>query len=110
MLNKEAGTLGTCLFVYISLPDTYDLLHAEADGGDGYPAAQADEDGLAAGAYELYYVGVQADGGHRHYDEELAELLEWREHASGHSESGGDGGYQRSQHKEKYEEGEYPAQ
>lgn len=74
------------------LPQSQQVLHAEADGGDGYPAAEAHEDGLAAGLDEVDDVGVQADGGHGQYDEKLRERLERFENVRIHTSGGGDGG------------------
>ena len=53
------------------------MLHQQADTGDASPAAEAHEEGFAAGLYKFDDVGVQADGGHGQNDEELAQFLQW---------------------------------
>ena len=83
------------------LPQSQDVLHSQADGGDGHPAAEAHEDGLAARLHEMHDVGVQADGGHGHDDEELRQRFERLEHgrvdAGGHCYRGDDGRGQEQQ-------------
>lgn len=77
------------------------MLHGEAGGGDADPADEAHEDGLGTAPHQLHEVGVQANGGHGHDDEELAQGLQRREGgrvgSSGNSNRGDDRGCQEEQ-------------
>ena len=67
------------------------MLHQQAHARDADPAAKAHDERLAAGFDELDDVRVQADGTHGHHDQELAERLEWGEHACRHAGAHADG-------------------
>lgn len=77
------------------------MLHSQAGTCYADPADEAHEDGLAAGFHELHEIGVQANGGHGHDDEELGKRLQWRERrrigASGHGDGGDDAGHEEEQ-------------
>ena len=73
------------------------MLHSEAHQRNPEPAAETSEDGLPAGLYELDDVRVQADGGHCHDDEELAQLFQRSGYSCGELEHGRDYG---CEHKE----------
>ena len=85
------------------LPNPENALHAEAHTGNADPAAQAHEDRLAARLHQLHDVGVEANRGHRHHDEELRQRLDGRSHRHGKREHGGD---DARQYKEQDEERE----
>ena len=48
------------------------MLRRQARARDGNPACRAQHDGFCARLYQAHDIGVQADGGHGHHDEELA--------------------------------------
>ena len=77
------------------------MLHSQAGTCYADPADEAHEDGLAAGFHELHEIGVQADGGHGHDDEELGKRLQWRERrrvgTGGHGDGGDDAGHEEEQ-------------
>ena len=79
--------LGMCYFTApksLFLPDAQDMLHDEAHQRDGCPAAGTEQDGLASRSDELDDIAVEADGRHRHDDEEFRQLLEGREYLAAH--------------------------
>ncbi|CAN3971251.1 putative deoxyribonuclease YcfH, partial [Dysosmobacter welbionis] len=82
------------------LPDPQQVLDQQADAGNGHPAAEAHEDGLAAGLHQLHDVGVQTDGCHGHDDEKLAGVFQeaHRSRRDGQNR-GDDGSQQEQQHK-----------
>ena len=50
------------------LEEPEQVLHRDADARNSDPAAEAHENRLAAGLYQLDNVGIHADGRHRHND------------------------------------------
>lgn len=58
------------------LPDAEKMLHTEAYGGNSDPADEAHENWFSTRPDQLYNMGIEADGGHCHDDEKLAEFLE----------------------------------
>ena len=57
------------------LPEAQRVLHAQAHCRDGRPAAQAHQNGSAAGPNEFDQIGIEPNGRHGHDDEELGQLL-----------------------------------
>lgn len=91
-----------------SLPEAQRVLHAQAHCRDGRPAAQAHQNGSAAGPDEFDQIGIEPNGRHGHDDEELGQLLKRSKSRCVHSCQGRPRSNQGSQHEEQEEEGEHP--
>ena len=65
------------------------MLHQQADGGDPQPAAEAHEEGLDTGLYQLDDVGIQSDGRHGQDDKEFAQFLQRFEEGGRYTETSG---------------------
>ena len=91
-----------------SLPEAQRVLHAQAHCRDGRPAAQAHQNGSAAGPNEFDQIGIEPNGRHGHDDEELGQLLKRSKGRCVHSCQGRPRSNQRGQHEEQQKEGEHP--
>ena len=82
------------------------MLRRQARARDGNPACRAQHDGFCARLYQAHDVGVQADGGHGHHDEELAERFERRENGRIDARGAGARGHQGGAHEQHDERGQ----
>ena len=89
-----------------SLPEAQRVLHAQAHCRDGRPAAQAHQNGSAAGPDEFDQIGIEPNGRHGHDDEELGQLLKRSKSRCVHSCQGRPRSNQGSQHEEQQYAGE----
>ena len=83
------------------------MLHGKADNSDPDPTAQSHENRLATRFDQLYDVCIEADGSHRHNDEELGEFLKRLEKRNINARHDRNGRDNRREHKEQDKKWEY---
>ena len=68
------------------------MLQEQADTSDSNPAAETHKERFAACFHQLHDVGIETDGCHGQYDEELGKFFDRRKEVSRHAHRGGYGG------------------
>ena len=86
--------------------DTEKTLCDKACTCNAAPAAEPEEDGSSAGLYKLYDIGIEADGGHRRYDQKTAERFKRIKPFPWNAEAQTNGGDKRSKQEKHNKERE----